>query len=164
MHPCCPCMLQGARAQPVRYSVSDDTSVQDYRSRAQVELVQARQNLVTVTAECDALGQKADQQASDLASGNSIIKDLQSDVHRASTNEKARPLPAGIHVTTPSFVSLRRLKQKAAEKDLEPVSTCRQCAIIPAAKLVGAPATMLSSSVMFICCSVNRKQSSELPR
>ncbi len=67
---------------------------QDYRNRAQTELVQARQNLVTITAECDALKQKADQQARDLASSSSIIKELQSDVRRASTNEKAC-LPLG---------------------------------------------------------------------
>ena len=54
-----------------------------------MELVQARQNLVAVTAECDALRQKADQQATDLASSNSVIRDLQSDVRRASTTEKA---------------------------------------------------------------------------
>lgn len=70
-------------------SVVAPRGMQDCRSRAQSELVQARHNLAAVTAECDVLRQKADQQATDLASNISIIRDLQSDRRRAGTNEKA---------------------------------------------------------------------------
>lgn len=64
--------------------------VQDYRSRAETELGQARRNLSSATAELDALKQKWDQLAADLASSNSVIKDLQSGLRRAKASEKAR--------------------------------------------------------------------------
>ena len=64
--------------------------MQDYRSRAETELGQARRNLSSATAELDALKQKWDQLAADLASSNSVIKDLQADLRRAKASEKAR--------------------------------------------------------------------------
>ena len=107
--------------------------MQDYRSRAQTELVQARQNLTAVSAECDAFRQKADQQATDLASNNSIIRDLQSDVRRASTNEKAcLPLSsAACHVMAPQPLHICSICTGRLQRDLKPLLWIWQWAVIP---------------------------------
>lgn len=82
------------------------SGAQDYRSRAQTELVQARQNLSLVTADRDALRQKSDQQAADLGSSNKLIRDLQADMRRANNSEKARLL--GDSISSP-LDSMQRL-------------------------------------------------------
>ena len=64
--------------------------VQECRAKAAEEMTQARRRLEASAAEEDALRQRAQQQAADIASQNNAIKDLQSEVCRASLNAKVR--------------------------------------------------------------------------
>lgn len=84
-----PQVLNKTNSQDWPLTIVRPGCVQDYRSRAETELGQAHRNLSSATADLDALKQKWDQLAADLASSNSVIKDLQSDLRRAKASEKA---------------------------------------------------------------------------
>ena len=74
-------------------------AVQECRAKAAEEMTQARRRLEASAAEEDILRQRAEQQAADIASQSNIIKDLQSDVCRASHNAKVGQLwtqPCGV--------------------------------------------------------------------
>ena len=67
-------------------------AVQECRAKAAEEMTQARRRLEASAAEGDTLRQRAQQQAADIASQNSVIKDLQSEICRTSLNAKVRLL------------------------------------------------------------------------
>ncbi len=64
------------------------TAVQECRAKAAEEMTQARRRLEVSAAEEDTLRQRTEQQAADIASQNNAIKDLQTEICRASLNAK----------------------------------------------------------------------------